>query len=256
MNISSLTQSQIEKFRLDGYLRLPQVADLADVARLQWLAAQQLKLRADPLELEADVQYPGSPKNQEVEGGDTIRRLRQAYQRDPQLASWAANPVVTAAVRELLGGTQLLLTQAHHNCIMTKHPGYSSQTQWHRDCRYWNFNDCNLVSAWLALGHEQRDNGGLLVIPGSHRMDLRADQFGEATFFREDLSENQALLSNEVAVELNPGDVLLFHAQLLHAAGENNRAECKMALVFTYHNEEVVPVAGTRSSETEEIVIG
>lgn len=250
-----MNQVKIDQFQRDGFLLLNGIADAETLGSIRQIAEHGLGARISPFELEADVQYPGSPASVFAEGGETIRRLRQAWQRNAVLADWAKNPRVVHLIQQLLGGNRVLLTQAHHNCIMTKHPSYSSETLWHRDCRYWNFTDCNLVSAWLALGEEQKNNGALLVVPGSHRLALEQYQFDQATFFRQDIPENQELLARAVQLELAPGDVLLFHAQLLHAAGRNVSSEPKMALVFTYHNEATQPVAGTRSAQYPEIQV-
>jgi len=56
-------------------------------------------------------------------------------------------------------GERVLMSRAHHNCLMTKHPLYGSLTGWHRDIRFWSFEREDLVSVWLALGDETVDNG-------------------------------------------------------------------------------------------------
>jgi phytanoyl-CoA hydroxylase len=58
-------------------------------------------------------------------------------------------------------GEQPVLSRAHHNCMMTKHPAYGSLTGWHRDFRYWSFERADMVSVWLALGTETNENGAL-----------------------------------------------------------------------------------------------
>ena len=123
---------------------------------------------------------------------------------------------------------------AHHNCVMTKQPHHSSDTRWHRDIRYWNFTSPKLVSVWLALGKEYPENGGLFVIPGSHRLKLQPSQLDESLFFREDVAENQPLLDSAVPVELAAGDVLFFHACTLHTASRNNTDQSKFSAVFTF----------------------
>ena len=57
-----------------------------------------------------------------------------------------------------------MLSQCHHNCVMTKHPGCSA-TLWHQDIRYWSFDRPELISAWFALDQEEAVNGALRVIP-------------------------------------------------------------------------------------------
>ena len=66
-------------------------------------------------------------------------------------------------------------------------------------------------------------------------------------FLRPELVENQALIEKAEVVELQAGDVLLFHCRLLHAAGRNESETVKLSTVFTYHRQDNRPTAGTRS---------
>jgi phytanoyl-CoA hydroxylase len=131
---------------------------------------------------------------------------------------------------------------------MTKSPGYSSVTGWHRDIRYWSFERPELVSVWTALGPERRENGCLLVIPGTHRIDVDPGLLDDAQFLRADAKENRPLIDSAAYVELGPGDVLFFHCRLFHAAGRNQTGETKLSPVFTYHAADNRPLPGSRSA--------
>lgn len=72
------------------------------------------------------------------------------------MRQWAISAEVHHTLAQLFGRDDIVLSQRHHNCIMTKQPGYSSATLWHQDNRYWWFDTENLISAWLALGEETR----------------------------------------------------------------------------------------------------
>jgi phytanoyl-CoA hydroxylase len=152
-------------------------------------------------------------------------------------------------------GEAVQLSRAHHNCLMTKHPHYGSLTGWHRDSRYWSFTREDLVSVWIALGHERAENGGLWFVPGSHRMEFRSERFDNAKFFRDDLAENQALLRSALSPPLNPGDAVFFHSKLLHSAGQNQSDAVKFSLVFTYHGVSNPPLPGSRSSAQDEVLL-
>lgn len=247
-----LSSKQVEAFGRDGFLVLRGLGSPALCNQLVeltsgWLAAQQ-----HPLEYEADVDYPGSPASRAAEGGLTVRRLRQAYSRHPVLQQWAAGAQLAQPLRQLLGDP-VLLVQAHHNCIMTKQPAYSSATGWHRDIRYWSYQRPELISAWLALGDETIDNGCLWVVPGSHLLPIAADRFDERLFLRPDHPANVPLLQQAQPVPLSAGDVLLFHANLFHAAGRNNTRQSKYSLVFTYRNAGNLPLPDSRSAELADI---
>ena len=199
-----------------------------------------------PAEFEADVGYPGAPEGQEAAGGRTPRRLLLAASRFPRLREWATGGRMRSELAAHLGNDPVL-SQCHHNCVMTKYPGYSSATLWHQDIRYWSFDRPELVSVWLALGEETRRNGALKIIPGSHRLDLDRGRFDRDLFLRADLKENKALIRQSRDVVLEPGDVLFFHCRAIHAAGKNRTGEVKLSCVFTYHDANNRPIPGTRS---------
>ena len=210
-----------------------------------------------PLEYEADVGYPGSPRSRQAEGGNTPRRLRHALSRDPLFRRWATGPEVSGRLTTLFAEMhqrpfepgEVLVSQCHHNCVMTKHPGYSSATLWHQDIRYWSFDRPELISVWLALGPENARNGALKVIPGSHLLDLDRGRLDGALFLRTDLEENADLIRLAVPVELAAGDVVFFHCRLFHAAGMNLTGEVKLSVVFTCHAAENRPIPDTRSAD-------
>ena len=246
--MGAATMSELERFERDGYAVVRGLASAAEIEALRALAASMLDPLLGPVEFEADVGYPGAPKDKRAVGGLTPRRLLHAYSRDPLLRAWARDARVGDRLTTFFGGRAPFVSQCHHNCIMTKHPGFSSLTSWHQDIRYWSFQRADLISTWLALGPERRANGALLVIPGSHRLEVDALRYDQALFLRTDLPENQALIAQAKMVELDAGDMLFFHCRLFHAAGRNETDQLKCSLVFSYHDEFNRANPGTRSA--------
>jgi phytanoyl-CoA hydroxylase len=244
----------VARFERDGFLIAPGLTDAATVAEMKRITADGVARGIEPIEYEADLHYPGAPESRTATGGQTARRLKQALGRGPVFLEWLSRPEVLGRLRQLLG-PQIICPLAHHNCIMTKQPAFSSDTGWHQDIRYWSFERPNLVSVWIALGEERLENGGLLVIPGSHRLTYQARQFDDAKFFRADLPENQALIASRVPVVLHPGDVLFFHCLTLHAASRNLTTEPKLSVVFTFRGGDNRPLPGSRSAASPELVL-
>lgn len=208
----------------------------------------------EPIEFEADVHYPGAPVSRESEGGKTVRRLKQAHSRGFAFTEWLQYPKIVRRLRQLLGPT-IACPLAHHNCIMTKSPRYSSRTAWHQDIRYWSFAERELVSVWLALGNETSENGCLQLIPGTHKVTFSPDRLDSELFLREDLPENAELISTAIDAPLEPGDVLFFHCRTFHAAGANSTSETKHSVVFTYRGGDNAPLPGSRSASLPEMLI-
>jgi phytanoyl-CoA hydroxylase len=249
-----LSNEQIADFDRNGYLVIPQFSSQEFCEQVIAFAKSELQQNAAPLEYEADTQYPGAPSSREAEGGKTVRRMLGAYARSSLLAAWATGDSLRVMLQQLLK-TDVYLSQCHHNCIMTKQPAYSSRTGWHRDSRYWNFARAELISAWLALGNELEENGCLWVIPGSHKMEIDAEQLDELQFLRADVSPNKVLLDQAIPVPLQQGDLLLFHSNLFHAAGRNTTNITKFSMVFTYRDAGNLPKPGTRSTLLPDVLL-
>ncbi len=244
---SESLERQVRELREQGFLIERALVAAERCAELKAIAACQLHEVRQPVEFEADLRYPGAPASKQALGGHTVRRLLDAYTRDAAFAARAVAPEIVAWMQAYFG-EQPVLSTAHHNCVMTKHPAYGSLTGWHRDARYWSFERSDLVSVWLALGTETRANGGLWLVPGSHRVELEAECFDTAKFFRSDLPTNQNLIGMAVCPELNAGDVIFFHCNTLHSAGRNLSDQVKFSLVFTYHGAGNQPLSHSRSA--------
>jgi phytanoyl-CoA hydroxylase len=240
---------EVEDFAADGFVVLRRLVAPADCDAIAAEVDAALHPVLAPAEFEADVGYPGAPRSREAVGGDTPRRLLNAYSRFAALRPLVTGGRVARHLRAVMGTDRVQLSQCHHNCVMTKAPGFSSITLWHQDIRYWSFERPELVSLWLALGDETADNGALQVIPGTHREIFAAERLDDARFLRPELAENQALIARARSVELAKGDVLIFHCRAFHAAGRNVTDRVKLSCVFTYHAEDNRPLAGTRSAQ-------
>ena len=248
------TPEQVAQFSRDGYTIARGLADERLRGDLLAATLDGLTRESGPIEYEADLHYPGAPESHDGAGGRTVRRLKQAHSRHYAFTEWAAHPQVLGRLRQLLG-PQVVMPLAHHNCVMTKHPEFSSDTGWHQDIRYWAYSRPELVSVWLALGPERRENGCLRVIPGTHKIAFDRSRLDEALFVRDDLPENRELIDQAVYAELDPGDVLFFHARTVHAASRNHSSQTKYSLVFTYRPLDNPPVASTRSAAAPEMLM-
>ncbi len=257
----------VEWFQRNGYLVVRGFWPAAECALIEREVREALDPVLGPVEYEAEVGYPGAPLNRSAPGGDTPRRLLFAYSRFPALRRFAIAPALRGYLAPLLkadpgskgvqadeqGNDEVLLSQCHHNCVMTKAPGFSSATLWHQDVRYWSFAEPALISAWLALGVEHAGNGALQVIPGTHREAFAPERLDDRKFLRPDLPANAALIASACTIELAVGDLLLFHCRTFHAAGRNASDAVKLSPVFTYRGGANPPLPGTRSSAYPDI---
>jgi ectoine hydroxylase-related dioxygenase (phytanoyl-CoA dioxygenase family) len=105
-----------------------------------------------------------------------------------------------------------------------KPPGARGQAL-HQDNFYLRVEPGTCVAAWVACDVIDRENGGLEVVPGTHRMDLFCPEEADAevSFVREYVPPPPGLAA--VPVDMAPGDVLFFNGSLVHGSQPNRTAD-------------------------------
>jgi len=255
-----LSDEQLQQFHQNGFIVLRNFLPQERCDAILDVAKAHLEHKIEPIETE--IGYDERSKeyrtdvtdytSQSNEDNMIVRRLRQVYRRDILFKEWMEELKIRPVLQQVLED-KVVITTAHHNSIMTKMPHYSRATAWHQDRRYWRYTDDNLVSVWLALDDEYSDNGVLEFLPGSHLKQFKAEQFDEKEYFKEDTSENTALIAKKVSTTLKKGDVIIFHSLLLHRANKNSTEKTKISFVYTVKSERTNAIEGTRSSEYPEI---
>ena len=241
-----LEEDQLKEFHENGFLVLKNFADAKLCDEILQKAKSHLEQKIAPIESEQEYMQKDIDKI-------TVRRLRQVYDREEIFRIWMEDEKIRPILKQILQDTPVL-TLAHHNSIMTKLPYESTRTFWHQDRRYWNFENNNLVSVWLALGDEYLNNGLLEFIPSSHKMDFSKDRFDEASNFLDENLLNIELLKTRTHTNLQKGDVVLFHCKTLHHANKNSTDKAKISFVYTVRANSNNPTNNTRSDFKEVIL--
>ena len=127
----------------------------------------------------------------------------------------------------------------YHSKMIMKDAKVGGAWAWHQDYGYWYQNGVLfplLTSAFIAVDPATRENGCMQVLSGSHNMGriehtLTGDQAG-ADMERVDEASKRLDL---VYVEMEPGDVLFFHANLLHRSDQNRSDNPRWAMICCYN---------------------
>lgn len=99
---------------------------------------------------------------------------------------------------------------------------------WHQDEDYIPTRDRSLIGAWIALDRATVENGGLWVIPGSHKHGILWDQewHGDRRFDCSEESRGFPYTDDDaVPVEVEAGSVVFFNGYLLHRSLPNRAPE-------------------------------
>lgn len=110
-------------------------------------------------------------------------------------------------------------------------------TRWHQDGHPWEARGITrAISIGVALDPSTRENGCLLVIPGSHRMPAQPLRpiAGPPNTFGAEIDPALVDESLAEAVELEVGDASLHHPNLVHGADANTSDRPRRTLVLRY----------------------
>ncbi|MEH6515142.1 MAG: phytanoyl-CoA dioxygenase family protein [Halioglobus sp.] len=133
----------------------------------------------------------------------------------------------------------------YHNKVILKYPGIVGLS-YHQDYAYW-YQMGNLLpdmaACYIAVDNATRENGCLKIIEGSHKLGridpVNFESDGDSGIDPERLT---AILERfpERHLELESGDMVIFHANVLHGSDDNNSDQSRLALIGTYntrHND-------------------
>ena len=142
---------------------------------------------------------------------------------------------VVNSAEKLLGGE----VYHYHSKMIMKDAKVGGAWAWHQDYGYWYQNGVlfpDLTSAFIAVDPATKENGCMQVIPQSHKLGridhvLTGDQAGA------DLDRVNEILKRLplVYVEMDPGDTLFFHANLLHRSDQNHSDKPRWSMICCYN---------------------
>ena len=143
-------------------------------------------------------------------------------------------------LRDLFGGVEPLAVQS---MFYFKPPGARGQDL-HQDNFYLRVKPGTCMAAWVAVDDADESNGGMVVVPGTHRDDVACPEKADpAKFFT---TEHVPVPAGrrEQAVTLRAGDVLFFNGSLIHGSYPNTSADrFRRSLIFHYVPDNSIELA-------------
>jgi ectoine hydroxylase-related dioxygenase (phytanoyl-CoA dioxygenase family) len=216
--------SQVEAFQRDGYIIAKNLFSLDEVELLLSTARGDRSVE------------DGALRRADGEGG--ITRLRVWNQEGDDVYGLVARSRRVVETMQTLLGDEVYF---YHSKMMLKEPRTGGAWAWHQDYGYWYNNGClwpDMGSCLIALEAANRENGCLQVLVGSHRVG-RVDHIkvGDQTGAdpeRVDLLMNQLPL---VYVEMDAGDAIFFHGNLLHRSDQNRSDRSRWSYICCYNTK-------------------
>src|SRR5579863_10165806 len=147
-----------------------------------------------------------------------------------------------------------------HSKLMQKEPRVGGAWEWHQDYGYWYKNEFlfpdQMISIMIAITEATKANGCLQVIGGSHKLGRIEHGFaGEQVGASQHYVDLALSILPLVYVELEPGDALFFHPNLLHRSAANLSARARWSIISVYNRQSNIGYNEPNGSATTPVSI-
>jgi hypothetical protein len=218
----SIGDAEVRAYRQDGYVLVKGMLDAEETGLLGRAA------RADR------VLDQHSFSRADGEGGK-VRLSLWNHPTDTIYGMIARCESIVNSAEKILEGE----VYHYHSKMIMKDAKVGGAWTWHQDYGYWYQNGVLfplLTSVYIAVDPSTRENGCLQVIQGSHQVGriehvLTGEQAGA------DNDRVQEILKrlDVVYVEMEPGDALFFHANMLHRSDQNRSENPRWSMICCYN---------------------
>lgn len=196
-----LRPEQLDELRERGFVNAGQIFtddELASIAR----------------EYDRLVTFEAQTLGNETDGVYPYRAMLNF--RSPLLKSFINHPEMLELVGQILGPDVRFWWDQGIN----KAPGSGSRIPWHQDNGYHPGGCPEFLTTWLALDDSSLENGGLQVLPGSHKGGQREHALQTVHYYVPDVDDAGA-----VELSAKAGETLLFSTLLLHQTVGNQTSD-------------------------------
>lgn len=235
-----LTPAQVSDYNRDGYVIIRNFLQQEEVSKLYKIA------------IEDDTMQKHSFDLNDQTGKKTKLALWYTPGNDAYGLLTKSNRMITSVGKLMEGDSQVC---HFHSKLMQKEPKVGGAWEWHQDYGYWYKNEFllpgQMMSVMIAITEATQQNGCLQVIKGSHQMGriehgFTGEQVGASQHYVDLALKTMEL----VYVELQPGDALFFHSNLLHRSEANLSDNSRWSLISCYNRRSNVPYNEPSASST------
>ncbi|GGH04907.1 phytanoyl-CoA dioxygenase family protein [Mucilaginibacter phyllosphaerae] len=220
----ALSAKQLSDYHRNGYIVVKNFCSADETGRLYSTALNDDAMRKNALDLNDQSGKKTRLSLWFTPGNDVFGYLTRSER-------------MIIPVRQLLDGDAPVCH--FHSKLMQKEPKVGGAWEWHQDYGYWYKNQFmfpdQLMSVMVALTKANKQNGCLQVIKGSHKLGRMNHGFSGEQVGADMTMVNNALQTMDlVYCELEPGDALFFHSNLLHRSEANLSDEPRWSIISCY----------------------
>jgi ectoine hydroxylase-related dioxygenase (phytanoyl-CoA dioxygenase family) len=227
MNTNTFTPEQIIQYNKDGYIIIKNLFSKAEVDKMYSIAIKDDAIAKNALDLNDQNGKKTKLSLWFTPGNDIFGYLTRSER-------------IVNKVSQVLDSTAPVCH--FHSKLMQKEPKVGGAWEWHQDYGYWYKNQFmfpdQLISVMVALTPANKQNGCLQVIKGSHKLGRVNHGFAGEQVGADMTMVNHALKTMElIYVEIEPGDALFFHSNILHRSEANLSDKPRWSIISCYNSQ-------------------
>jgi phytanoyl-CoA hydroxylase len=221
-----INDKDVAFYRENGYLLVENVLDAATLAKIRKVIAD-LVAKAAGVKTHNEV-YDLEPTH--TPENPRVRRIKTPHKVDPFFMEVVKQPAMTSILKALLGKNVRL----HGSKLNVKAPKYGSPVEWHQDWAFYPHTNDDILAIGVMLDDVEPENGPLLVMPGTHRIDKVWDHHLDGRFCGAmDPTKTPELdYSKAVPCIGKAGTCSFHHVRLVHGSAQNTSAKPRQLLLY------------------------
>ncbi|MEJ7739669.1 MAG: phytanoyl-CoA dioxygenase family protein [Chitinophagaceae bacterium] len=223
----TLSPEQVKVFHEDGYLIIKNFCSKQEIDKLYGTAIGDNAMRDNALDLNDQSGKKTKLSLWFTPGDDVFGYLTRSEK-------------IVHSVAQLLDSNAPVCH--FHSKLMQKEPRVGGAWEWHQDYGYWYKNQFmfpdQLISVMVALTGANKENGCLQVIRGSHKLGRVNHGFAGEQVGADMVMVDNALKTMELVYsEIEAGDALFFHSNLLHRSEANLSEHPRWSIISCYSSQ-------------------
>ena len=221
-----LTESQLDAYRENGFLVVENVFDPSALQRLRNVVAEFIAKAGGTTE-HTEV-YDLEPSHTAEQ--PRVRRIKTPHKWHPIFWELAKTPRLTPILRALLGPNVRL----HGSKLNMKLPHCGAAVEWHQDWAFYPHTNDDILAVGVMIDDVDDDNGPLLVLPGTHRVDKVWDHHQDGYFCgaMDPAATPDLDFSKAVACTGKAGSCSFHHVRLVHGSAQNESSKPRGLLLY------------------------
>lgn len=232
-----LTAEQIQRYKTDGFIVVPDVYEPDFVRRMQQVVDGLVERSRGIAQHDATFDLePGHSAER-----PKVRRIKTPHKVDPVFTEAYRHPKLIAIMRDLLGPNVRMMNSK----LNLKEAGDGSPVEWHQDWAFYPHTNDDILAVGVMIDDCRMENGPLLLLPGTHTGPTFNHHHADGYFVGAMDPEASGLdYSKAVPCVGRAGSISIHHVRAVHGSAENTSPDPRRLLLYQIMAADAWPLTG------------